>query len=135
LYLVHRLDRHTSGVLLLARSAECARRMGAIFAQQGRLRSAVRKTYVALVAGRPPMPSGNVRARLVYRVDGSVDVVDTNSSSSLARSSARLNTARRAWPPLAAVRTCTTRFFFFCRFGAGAIGARAPPGQLVLTRQ
>jgi tRNA pseudouridine65 synthase len=46
---VHRLDRGTSGVLLLARTPEAARALGAIFAA-GR----ADKSYVALVRGHPP---------------------------------------------------------------------------------
>jgi tRNA pseudouridine65 synthase len=46
---VHRLDRGTSGVLVLALAAEAARRLGAAF-ESGR----VRKRYLALVRGIPP---------------------------------------------------------------------------------
>ena len=53
--LVHRLDRDTSGVLLLARSANVAARLGKAF--QGR---SVRKIYWALVAGVPAMKQGRI---------------------------------------------------------------------------
>lgn len=53
--LVHRLDRDTSGVLLLARSAKAAARLGKAF--QGRN---VRKIYWALVAGVPSMEQGRI---------------------------------------------------------------------------
>jgi 23S rRNA pseudouridine955/2504/2580 synthase len=46
--LVHRLDRDTSGVLLLARSSAAARALGALFKSHE-----TDKTYWALVAGRP----------------------------------------------------------------------------------
>lgn len=48
LWIVHRLDRGTSGVLLLARSADAHRALNAQFEAH-----AVRKVYHALVSGRP----------------------------------------------------------------------------------
>ena len=53
--LVHRLDRDTSGVLLLARGAKAAAKLGKAF--QGRT---VRKIYWALVAGVPAMKEGRI---------------------------------------------------------------------------
>ncbi|MDF2095023.1 RluA family pseudouridine synthase [Aquibaculum arenosum] len=51
--LVHRLDRDTAGVLLLARTTEAARRLGAAFKSD-----APCKIYWALVAGLPEKPRG-----------------------------------------------------------------------------
>ena len=53
--LVHRLDRDTSGVLVLARTAAVASRLASAF--RGR---DVEKTYWALVVGRPEAPEGRV---------------------------------------------------------------------------
>lgn len=53
--LVHRLDRDTSGVLVLARSPTVAARLAAAF--RGR---DVEKTYWALVVGRPEAPEGRI---------------------------------------------------------------------------
>lgn len=53
--LVHRLDRDTSGVLLLARNARMAARLGEAF--RGRR---VRKIYWALVAGVPELEQGRI---------------------------------------------------------------------------
>jgi 23S rRNA pseudouridine955/2504/2580 synthase len=53
--LVHRLDRDTSGVLALARSAAAAARLAAAF--RGR---EVEKTYWALVVGTPEAPEGRI---------------------------------------------------------------------------
>ena len=53
--LVHRLDKDTSGVLLIARSALVADRLGKQFQ-----RSEVRKQYWALVAGVPSMRQGEI---------------------------------------------------------------------------
>ncbi len=57
--LVHRLDRDTSGVLLLARTAKAARALGAAF--KGR---DAHKTYWALVMGCPMPREGEIRLAL-----------------------------------------------------------------------
>jgi 23S rRNA pseudouridine955/2504/2580 synthase len=62
--LVHRLDRDTSGVLLLARTPGVAGKLAALF--RGR---DVKKTYWAVVMGRPVPPEGVIDASLV-RVGG-----------------------------------------------------------------
>jgi len=53
--LVHRLDRDTSGALLLARTPGTAAKLAAAF--RGR---SVEKTYWAVVAGRPMPPEGRI---------------------------------------------------------------------------
>lgn len=60
--LVHRLDRDTSGVLVLARTVDAAARLGREF--QGRN---VRKLYWALVVGRPPRDEGRIEMALAKR--------------------------------------------------------------------
>lgn len=57
LRLVHRLDRDTSGVMVLARIAEAQRSLTTQFMQR-----TVAKTYLALVLGSPEQPSGRVDA-------------------------------------------------------------------------
>ncbi len=54
-YLAHRLDRATSGVLLIARSSEMAAALGVQF--MGR---SVRKQYLAVVRGWPEPEDGMV---------------------------------------------------------------------------
>ena len=58
--LVHRLDKDTSGVLLLARSAKVARELGNMF--KGR---DIKKIYWALVAPTPEKHEGTIRAALI----------------------------------------------------------------------
>ncbi len=58
--LVHRLDKDTSGVLLLARSREAAKALTAAFRHR-----ATRKIYWAAVAGAPSPRVGSVRYGLV----------------------------------------------------------------------
>jgi tRNA pseudouridine65 synthase len=55
LYAVHRLDRATSGVLVIARDSAAASAIGASF-EAGR----VRKSYLALVRGWPAPASGRI---------------------------------------------------------------------------
>jgi len=53
--LAHRLDRDTSGCLVLGRHPKALRRVGKLF-QEGR----VRKTYWAVVRGQPPEKTGRI---------------------------------------------------------------------------
>lgn len=56
---VHRLDRDTSGLLVLARSSAARAALGRAFESR-----TVAKTYVALVHGRPPMDEGMIHLPL-----------------------------------------------------------------------
>ncbi len=58
--LVHRLDKDTSGLLVLARTGRAATALGRIFSSR-----AAEKTYVAVVAGRPDPLAGTIRYGLV----------------------------------------------------------------------
>jgi len=58
--LVHRLDKDTSGVLLLARSAKVAKALGAAFKSRD-----VRKLYWAVVSPTPEVYEGTIRAPIV----------------------------------------------------------------------
>jgi 23S rRNA pseudouridine955/2504/2580 synthase len=60
LRLAHRLDRDTSGVLLLAKSLAALRRLTESFRERD-----MQKTYFALVAGHPYVHAGRMRAQLV----------------------------------------------------------------------
>jgi 23S rRNA pseudouridine1911/1915/1917 synthase len=55
--IVHRLDRDTSGLLVVARSQEAHRRLQAAVAERR-----VEREYLALVQGRPPARSGTIEA-------------------------------------------------------------------------
>ena len=58
--LVHRLDRDTSGALVLARTARAASQLTRLFRTRG-----VEKIYFAVVAGRPDPAWGTIRSGLV----------------------------------------------------------------------
>jgi 23S rRNA pseudouridine955/2504/2580 synthase len=58
--LVHRLDRDTTGVLLVAKTREAASNLGLVFSSRS-----ASKTYWALVKGVPRPPQGKIEAALV----------------------------------------------------------------------
>jgi RluA family pseudouridine synthase len=60
--LAHRLDRDTSGCLVLGRHAKALRKLGALFAD-GR----IKKTYWAITHGGPPEDAGVIDAPLAKR--------------------------------------------------------------------
>lgn len=55
--IVHRLDRDTSGLLVVARSEESHRRLQAALGER-----LIEREYAALVEGRPPARSGTIEA-------------------------------------------------------------------------
>ncbi|HEX3861987.1 MAG TPA: RNA pseudouridine synthase [Stellaceae bacterium] len=57
--LAHRLDRDTSGCLVLGRHPKALRRLGRLFAE-----AQVEKVYWAIVAGVPAKPQGRIEAAL-----------------------------------------------------------------------
>lgn len=59
LWVVHRLDRDTSGAVVFARSAEAHRELSHAFEQRR-----VQKTYLAFTAGVPEPPDGRIDAAL-----------------------------------------------------------------------
>ncbi len=61
--LVHRLDKDTSGVLLLARTRSAAQELTAAFKQK-----TTQKTYLAITAGVPEHPQGTIKAPLIKRL-------------------------------------------------------------------
>lgn len=61
--IVHRLDRDTSGVMVVAKNDQAHRALAAAFADHGR-DGDLERAYVALVWGVPPRPSGTIEASL-----------------------------------------------------------------------
>ena len=90
--LVHRLDKDTSGVLLVARSALVADRLGKQFQ-----RSEVRKQYWALVAGVPSIRQGEIDLPLMKsggRGQERVSVDESNGKHATTRYEVIENAAR-----------------------------------------
>jgi len=65
--LAHRLDRDTSGCLVLGRHPKALRRLGRLFAE-----GEVEKVYWAVVAGRPAEPEGRIDLALSKQPRGKV---------------------------------------------------------------
>jgi 23S rRNA pseudouridine955/2504/2580 synthase/23S rRNA pseudouridine1911/1915/1917 synthase len=59
-FVIHRIDKETSGLLLFGRDAGTARTLSTAFRKR-----LVRKEYLALVAGSPPEPSGSHEVNLL----------------------------------------------------------------------
>ena len=68
--LVHRLDRDTSGVLLLGKSPVAAAKLSGAFAKRR-----AQKTYWAIVAGAPRPPEGVIELHLVKKGVGDRELV------------------------------------------------------------
>lgn len=65
--LVHRLDRETSGVLLVARHGDYVRRLNDLF-----VRHEVEKTYLAVICGKPKQESGVIDSAIGRDPDSEV---------------------------------------------------------------
>ena len=63
--LAHRLDRDTSGCLILGRHPKALRKLGKLF-QEGR----IEKTYLAICRGTPQALSGSINAPLLKETKG-----------------------------------------------------------------
>lgn len=68
--LVHRLDRDTSGVLLLGKTPAAAARLSGAFAKRR-----AKKTYWAIVSGNPKPPEGVIELHLVKKGVGDRELV------------------------------------------------------------
>jgi tRNA pseudouridine32 synthase/23S rRNA pseudouridine746 synthase/23S rRNA pseudouridine1911/1915/1917 synthase len=80
--LAHRLDKDTSGCLMLGRTPEMLRRLNQLFAD-----GLVEKTYWAVVEGAPPTPEGRVDRALkrVRRAGDWTSVIDRNGQPAATR--------------------------------------------------
>jgi tRNA pseudouridine32 synthase/23S rRNA pseudouridine746 synthase len=72
LYPVHRLDKDTSGLLLLARSASAAATLSALFVNQQ-----IEKCYLALSVGKPAQKQGWVKGDMQPARGGSYKLLQT----------------------------------------------------------
>ena len=97
LWVVHRLDRDTSGVLLFARRAAAHRALSMAFEQR-----AVRKTYLAFTRGAPPAEAGVIDAPLHPARRGKMRPAAPGEAGALAAETA-YRVLRRWQPPLGEV--------------------------------
>ncbi|MBM3632572.1 MAG: RluA family pseudouridine synthase [Alphaproteobacteria bacterium] len=73
--LVHRLDRDTSGVFLVAKTSDSATFLGEAFRK-----GAVKKIYWAIVVGQPKPGQGTINAPLLKGGDGNQEKVAVNKA-------------------------------------------------------
>jgi tRNA pseudouridine32 synthase / 23S rRNA pseudouridine746 synthase len=93
--LAHRLDRDTSGCLVLGRHPKALRRLGRLFAE-GR----IEKVYWAIVAGVPAEPQGRIAAALLKQPRGVVGwhmVADPQGQSAITDYRVLASEGGRAW--------------------------------------
>jgi 23S rRNA pseudouridine1911/1915/1917 synthase len=100
--IVHRLDRYTSGVLLVAKTDAAHRHLAAQFA--GRL---VEKTYLALAHGRVRQESGRIERPIA------------RDPARRVRMTARLAKGRTAWSEYRVLRRFERFTFLEIRIGTG----------------
>ena len=73
--IVHRLDKHTSGLLILARSKEVAQILMTHFQDK-----TIEKTYVGLVAGKITQKSGTLKSLLSKNTSGDFEKVSSSEN-------------------------------------------------------
>lgn len=83
--LAHRLDRDTSGCLILGRHPKALRKLGKLFSE-GR----IEKTYWAICKGAPKKPSGTIEAPLLKTAHGKGWRVAIDKTGKQARTTYRL---------------------------------------------
>jgi 23S rRNA pseudouridine955/2504/2580 synthase len=65
--LIHRLDKDTSGVILVAKTREAAARLSPLFAGGPAGERGIQKLYLGICAGRPDPPRGLIETDLAFR--------------------------------------------------------------------
>jgi 23S rRNA pseudouridine955/2504/2580 synthase len=120
--LVHRLDRDTSGVLVLARTAAAAAKLASAF--RGR---DVQKTYWAVVVGEPSPPEGRIDIALAKRAGArgertqALDPEEAKDGARAVTDFRTLDAARRkaAWMELRPLTGRTHQLRVHCAEGLG----------------
>jgi tRNA pseudouridine32 synthase/23S rRNA pseudouridine746 synthase/23S rRNA pseudouridine1911/1915/1917 synthase len=124
--LAHRLDRDTSGCLVLGRHPKALRKLGALFST-GR----VEKTYWAVVAGVPEEPESRIDAPLKKQTSGRGwrMVVDAAGQSAVTEYRVLGAANGRAWLELRPLTGRTHQIRVHCaRLGCPVVGDQAYGG-------
>jgi tRNA pseudouridine32 synthase/23S rRNA pseudouridine746 synthase/23S rRNA pseudouridine1911/1915/1917 synthase len=124
--LAHRLDRDTSGCLVLGRHPKALRRLGALFST-----GQVGKTYWAVVAGIPEAPEGRIDAPLKKETRGRKwrMVVDATGQSAVTEYRVLGAGGGRAWLELRPLTGRTHQIRVHCaRLGCPVVGDPAYGG-------
>jgi tRNA pseudouridine32 synthase/23S rRNA pseudouridine746 synthase len=80
LFPVHRLDKITSGLLLVARNKQTARQLGELFASR-----AISKTYIALSDHKPTQKQGKISGDMQRTRDGNWKLLRSTDSPAITR--------------------------------------------------
>jgi RluA family pseudouridine synthase len=121
--LAHRLDRDTSGVLVLGRHKKALRRLGALFAA-----GHVEKRYWGIVEGRPPQDTGRIETGLkkLARGSGWRMVIDPRGQPAVTDYRLRAAAGGRAWLELSPRTGRTHQLRVHCAaLGCPVVGDRA----------
>lgn len=78
LYSVHRLDKMTSGLILLAKSSETANRLTTLFEERR-----IQKFYIAISTRKPKKKQGWVKGDMASARRGSYKLLNTNANSAI----------------------------------------------------
>lgn len=89
LWPVHRLDKVTSGILLLAKNAEAAARLSALFADH-----AISKIYLAQASGKPLKKQGWIKGDMEKSRNGSYKLARTTHNPAITRFISHFDEAR-----------------------------------------
>ncbi len=132
--LAHRLDRDTSGCLVLGRHPKALRRLGKLFAE-----GKVEKTYWAVVAGVPPAPEGRIETglRKLVRGTGWKMIVDPAGQHAVTLYRLLRAAGGRAWLELKPLTGRTHQVRVHCAvLGCPVVGdpvyGAAAPGEALL---
>ncbi len=79
--LVHRLDKDTSGILLIAKDLASATLLGEAFKKQE-----IKKTYLAVVLDKPKKQKDYIESYIDKKTNGSYDLVEENKDGKFAKS-------------------------------------------------
>jgi 23S rRNA pseudouridine955/2504/2580 synthase len=143
--LVHRLDRETSGLLVVAKTARAAAKLTEAFRQQR-----VGKLYWALVVGRPPLAAGLIDRPLAKQAGGRGERIEGVADGQPAQT--RYRTVARAgkvasWLALQPLTGRTHQLRAHCALigapilgdrkdgGGAAVPAGAPGGLMLHARE
>src|SRR6476646_3969734 len=104
--IVHRLDKDTSGVLVVAKIDQAHRALAAEFADHGR-EGALERTYLALVWGAPPLPHGTIDAPIGRHPTSRTKMAVLPNNGRHAITHYRVLETFGGQPPIASLVECT----------------------------
>jgi 23S rRNA pseudouridine1911/1915/1917 synthase len=104
--IVHRLDKDTSGILVVAKTDQAHRALAAEFADHGR-QGALERTYLALVWGTPSLPHGTIDAAVGRHPTSRTKMAVLPNKGRHAITHYRVLETFGGHPPIASLLECT----------------------------